>query len=460
MDFALVEPARAYKGEIYGGTPLDVITVGSHRPSKEAVIIAPQAEIEALKKRNATYKGFYYAYPPSMTLREAVENILNGLGAFYVEPSEKEDVLGCPKRPIWGPWTNEQKAILRKEGVQQNLHSPSFFPGLEFGSHARSPFGIMEDSLYALMLPFTRPYVSAGVEAPVFPPTAHEVVFIEHSWTIFLQEMVKHIPRFNHSTQQYLKTWFTDMRSWFLLSKEDALLRLKHQRSIFQDRKLLGDILDERLKVKERMLNGRSSDSVLSSSLRERVLGSEPFHTFMGTDEITTSYLKLLANLAGGNVMTTMLRRPRDFVVSLLSDVELFTGDKEFILYCFLWRACRMDLLSAEEHVDSCVEVQLRYERGVPIRDPGVYSTLFSGWCHLAEAFSRVPGNPSFYDLLNFNGVGMVFTKVLNLPTDSQGKISLYTAQTIAKSEEFQFKDEERIPLFNREQMQGLFMPK
>lgn len=58
----IIEPAKYFKGQIYGGFDQDMIVMGPHQLSKEAVVLAPKRLESILKRDNPDYPGTFYFY--------------------------------------------------------------------------------------------------------------------------------------------------------------------------------------------------------------------------------------------------------------------------------------------------------------------------------------------------------------------------------------------------------------
>jgi hypothetical protein len=72
----IIEPAKYFKEQLYGGNHNDMFVIGPHVLSHEAIVFVPQSLLAQFKKDNPSFRGLIKVYSKSPSAREAIKNYL------------------------------------------------------------------------------------------------------------------------------------------------------------------------------------------------------------------------------------------------------------------------------------------------------------------------------------------------------------------------------------------------
>ncbi|MBI2711995.1 MAG: hypothetical protein HYX41_03880 [Bdellovibrio sp.] len=94
---AIVERAKYFKGQLYGGTNRDFMVIGPHRLSRESYIIAPRSLERTLRLGNPQYEGHWWFYEDSEH-RNAAEAV-DFLNTLFKNVNSKDWVITSERKP-------------------------------------------------------------------------------------------------------------------------------------------------------------------------------------------------------------------------------------------------------------------------------------------------------------------------------------------------------------------------
>lgn len=207
---AYLDPLSAFKGEVFGGTPDDFMTIDGHTYGKSSIIIVPDHKKEEFHEKNPHYSGTLVVYDPSLnSLREKVEETIARMaGAHtFTEINDKRN---------WEEYVN----FCKKYNYSHKYH-------------ASTPFMLLEEALkdFHQTVDFinrkcdTIPLLSADQVEPLSTVIETTLDHIEEKLYLRL------------STEKYkvIESWIVDTKNWLTFFKIDARLRLTESKSLFKN---------------------------------------------------------------------------------------------------------------------------------------------------------------------------------------------------------------------------------
>lgn len=352
---ALIEPFKDFQGEIYGGTVLDIFSIGPHQFKNNSYALAPLHRLDEFKRENPNFLGKIYSYDPAVEkIKTRINDILEDHGLLKIATpwSKLEDnhelasvqaLLNCTVTVGTEEIDNETFSVRAKE-IFNEL-------GISFTSHAGTLFMKLEE----LLAPFFHYGVHLNENdskeklAKFLPP--FQVTDIASMARFF---MVKSYESANHLSSERLKILqecFNDIEDWLNLFIADANLREQGKRSFLLSDKALNAIaerqnrsfitsltntmkdLEEEASLQEILQEAYFSAKLLPDCLLE-INCDNSFKAWLNDNSVEVkSLIKDLTkngnkDLANSLVINSIFIRFMECVKSN-SDVENLFGDKE-----------------------------------------------------------------------------------------------------------------------------------
>ena len=216
---AFLDPLSAFRGEIVGGSPGDIMTLDRHVYGEKSVVIIPIQRKQEFESKNSTFLGKRIFFDPDkISVAQKVEEYLtpfsNQINYKYLKEKMDEE-----SRSFLSLKTlQEIRKTFEKENWIFMNHNLTYFKALEL---CLAPFNRI------IHLTSTRKHCAPLPADQVFSRTA----MVESILELMMDDLMKR--SLNENKKTALKSWQKDLLNWMNLFKIDALLRQKHEKSIF-----------------------------------------------------------------------------------------------------------------------------------------------------------------------------------------------------------------------------------
>ena len=226
--YAIIETFKALETKWYGGYHDDIVIIGNHNLSEDAIIFVPDEESESLKAQNPRTLATILSYSKELTGAKAAEEHIKktlGITVKSVNPETYRD---------WEIEINSDrvKAHAIFEPILENRH---------WGIHEESPHGIVDLILGYLNHNFRAAFMGDDFLGELLEPREIEraLVLLDYNRKKLREEVKNH----SKEIQNFLKERDPIIDKWLGLLALEVDIR-KEGKSIFQDKTILHRLMD------------------------------------------------------------------------------------------------------------------------------------------------------------------------------------------------------------------------
>jgi hypothetical protein len=216
--YAYLEPLKAFQGEVIGGLLNDCFIMDRHRYGENAIVILPETELDNFKKTNEDFPGQLVTYAHQTgSLRATIDSVLKTNDAWQIE------FLGKPQ----GPHIQFPEIRVNGTKVEQSFFDECFKThSIYQGHHNYSRFGIIENLLHQLNIPFALfHHKPTSLATNQFLPPVHATI-IKCLIEILFDGLSKEVSGLSTAKQNAFHQWRQETREWidlyfFMLAQLD-----------------------------------------------------------------------------------------------------------------------------------------------------------------------------------------------------------------------------------------------
>jgi len=289
--YAIIETFKALETKWYGGYHDDIVIIGNHKLSKDAIIFVPEGESESLEAENFNTLATIISYPKESTgAKAAEEHIKNKLGITVksVNPGTFRD------------WEIEITSEIKEAQIKKahEIFKP-ILGNRHWGIHEESPHGIVDLILGYLNHNFRVAFMSDAFLDELLEPREIERALVLLRY--YRQKLGEEVETLSKEIKTFLEERDPVIDKWLGLLELEVDIR-KNGKSIFQDKDILGTLMDDLSKntheINIQIVSGLQSDPRLNPKefeviYQERQKRSGPFRCSID-DSI---FIKVIMNM-------------------------------------------------------------------------------------------------------------------------------------------------------------------
>lgn len=223
--YAYLDPLKNLKGEIIGGSMIDLFTAGNHTYGPDSIVIIPESDVEKFNSQNTEFKGRLLTYnPTSMTLVDIIEETL-------IQQNSWRCLFSFTNSP--GSTKNKEVHYTFVPGGKSDRDLEIFFAE-EFsyvGGHNPSPCGKLEELLTYFSYPFTHAFLNNKDSCWRLAVPSSYIPVIKALVLKKLEQILSY--QLRQDVLEDLKNWKEDILSFIHLHEFDKELRENEEKSLF-----------------------------------------------------------------------------------------------------------------------------------------------------------------------------------------------------------------------------------
>jgi hypothetical protein len=226
--YAIIETFKALETKWYGGYHDDIVIIGNHKLSKDAIIFVPEGESESLEAENSNTLATIISYPKESTGAKAAEEHIKktlGITVKSVNPGTSRD------------WEIE----INSDRVKAHAIFELIIGNRHWGIHEESPHGIVDLILGYLNHNFRVAFMSDAFLDELLEPREIERALVLLRY--YRQKLGGEIETLSKEIQTFLEERDPVIDKWLGLLELEVDIR-KKGKSIFQNKTILHRLMD------------------------------------------------------------------------------------------------------------------------------------------------------------------------------------------------------------------------